>query len=329
MHLPLGLLTARSGARRYRLVWLVVLPLAAWAIVRGFGLDGDTDLAPLMAFTPWVAIAGLFALGLALALKNWAAATVAAVSFAILAAMVLPRAFGGGEEPPPGSARLTVLSANVYRGNADARALVDLVRRVRPDVLALQEIRRGFIRRLRRAGIERLLPRASLLIRAEDIPGGRPGIGVYSRLPIHPLPRQSHSSALPFEVSLPGGERVRMVDFHPLTPSVGQVPRWGDALEELPSAEGGEQTVLVGDFNATLDQSALRDVIDRGYRDAGEVTGSGLEMTWPNDSSLGPLVTIDHVLADQRLGIAGYGVEDLEGSDHRAIWAEVFLWPRG
>jgi endonuclease/exonuclease/phosphatase family metal-dependent hydrolase len=217
-----------------------------------------------------------------------------------------------------------VLSANVYRGKADETALVDLVRRLRPDVLALQEIRRGFVRRLHRAGIERLLPHADLLIHADDISGGRPGIGVYSRLPIHSLPRKPHSSALPFEVSLDDGKHVRMVDFHPLTPIGDYVPRWHDALEELPSAGGDERTLLVGDFNATLDQSALRGVVKRGYRDAGEATGAGLEMTWPNDTSLGPLMTIDHALADRRLGIADYGVEDLSGSDHRAIWATVF-----
>jgi endonuclease/exonuclease/phosphatase family metal-dependent hydrolase len=38
-----------------------------------------------------------------------------------------------------------------------------------------------------------------------------------------------------------------------------------------------------------------------------------------------PLITIDHVLADRRLGIAGNGVSDLPGSDHRAIHAEIVL----
>ena len=36
-------------------------------------------------------------------------------------------------------------------------------------------------------------------------------------------------------------------------------------------------------------------------------------------------MTIDHVLADRRLGIAGYGVDALPGSDHRAIHAELVL----
>jgi hypothetical protein len=36
-------------------------------------------------------------------------------------------------------------------------------------------------------------------------------------------------------------------------------------------------------------------------------------------------MTIDHVLADRRLGITDYGVDDLAGSDHRAIHARLVL----
>jgi hypothetical protein len=39
-------------------------------------------------------------------------------------------------------------------------------------------------------------------------------------------------------------------------------------------------------------------------------------------------VTIDHVFADRRLGIAGYGVDDLPGTDHRAVHANLFIPPR-
>jgi endonuclease/exonuclease/phosphatase family metal-dependent hydrolase len=67
-------------------------------------------------------------------------------------------------------------------------------------------------------------------------------------------------------------------------------------------------------------------VVDRGYRDAGEVAGEGLEPTWPNAGhSLPPVITIDHVLADERLGVVDYEVDDLPGSDHRPVWAELAL----
>ena len=40
---------------------------------------------------------------------------------------------------------------------------------------------------------------------------------------------------------------------------------------------------------------------------------------------LGPFITIDHVLADERLGIVEYGVAEQPGSDHRAIHAVLAL----
>jgi len=73
--------------------------------------------------------------------------------------------------------------------------------------------------------------------------------------------------------------------------------------------------------------AALRDVVDRGYRDAGDVAGKGLEPTFPRQGwhGLGPFITIDHVLADRRLGIVEYSVEEQPGSDHRAIHAVLAL----
>ena len=81
--------------------------------------------------------------------------------------------------------------------------------------------------------------------------------------------------------------------------------------------------MLVGDFNATLDQSQFRDLLDRGYRDAGAVAGEGLEPTFPRLGHLIPPITIDHVLADRRLGIVEYSVEEMPGSDHRPVHAEL------
>ena len=126
-------------------------------------------------------------------------------------------------------------------------------------------------------------------------------------------------------LTLPGGRTLRIVNVHPHVPSPAGVDRWHNSLSRLPSAGSGAPWVLIGDFNATLDHAALRDVLDRGYRDAADVTGDGLVPTWPSGRRVPPQVTIDHVLADSRLGVADYGVEDLAGSDHRAVHASLFL----
>lgn len=38
-----------------------------------------------------------------------------------------------------------------------------------------------------------------------------------------------------------------------------------------------------------------------------------------------PAVTIDHVLADQRIGIGDVSVHEIPGSDHRAVFAELIV----
>jgi len=127
-------------------------------------------------------------------------------------------------------------------------------------------------------------------------------------------------------LTLPSGRRLRVVDIHPLTPGRTGIDVWEDSLSDLPATGDGVPWILLGDFNATLDHSRLREVLDRGYRDAGSVAGMGLKPTWPNrDHDLPPVITIDHVLADERLDFVHYGVEDLPGSDHRSIHAELAL----
>jgi endonuclease/exonuclease/phosphatase family metal-dependent hydrolase len=153
------------------------------------------------------------------------------------------------------------------------------------------------------------------------------GAGLYSRFPLTALPHQTHFLfRMPRAmIVLPDGRQLRVVAVHPQPPNMS-VGRWEEALESLPTPRGGIPWVLVGDFNATFDQAEFRELVDRGYRDAGAATGKGLEPTWPSEEVFPwGLMTIDHVLADRRLGVAEYGVDGLPGSDHRAIHAELVL----
>lgn len=313
---------SRAGADRYWLIWVAVVPVALWALVRAFGLEGGGLLTALMFLTPLAAIGALLVAGVALALRNWAAAIVATIATACLAAAVLPRAIGSETVPVAGHKTLTVLSANVFLGAADPDVLVELVDRYHPDLLSVQELTPSFARRLRRGGLERRLPHSVL----EAQPKGHGG-GLYARHPLTPLPSQTHFLfRMPrARMVLPDGRRLRLVAVHPQPPNMS-VERWREALESLPEPGTGVPWVLVGDFNSTFDQAEFRALVDRGYRDAGEATGKGLEPTWPGPDELPfGLITIDHVLADRRLGVAEYGVDDLSGSDHRAIHARLVL----
>jgi endonuclease/exonuclease/phosphatase (EEP) superfamily protein YafD len=316
------LLVARLGLCRYWAVWLGTVPLCLWALVRLAGLDEGTPLVPLLAFTPLAALAAFLLAGVCVALRCWAAAILTGLALACLAVAVLPRAFGQGESVPTGAPTIKVLSANLYYGRAEPQSLLKLVAEQRPDLLVVQELTPTLAAALRRGGIEHRFHHTALALPRRGF-----GRAVYSRLPLRRLGETvGHPGALaPLAVSLAYGRTVRLVNFHPHPPKPGRVGRWEDALKRLPAAGAGPPWLLVGDFNATFDQSAFRAVLARGYRDAGKTTGNGLKATWPANKVVPPLVTIDHVLADRRVGIATYGVAGLAGSDHKAIFATLFL----
>jgi endonuclease/exonuclease/phosphatase (EEP) superfamily protein YafD len=311
----------RLGARRCWWIWAAVIPIACWTLIRVFGLECGALLSILIVFTPYAAVAALMITGVAVALRNWAAAAVVAVATACLAAAVLPRAIGSETVRAPEGETLTVVSANVYLGTADAAALVGLVERLDADLLSVQELTPSFARRLRRLGLERLLPHSTLLAQ----PRGRGG-GLYARFPLTTLPHQTRFLfRMPAATMLlPDRTRLRVLAVHPQPPTM-DVDGWQEALESLPPTGDGIPWLLVGDFNATLDHAELRDVLDRGYRDAGDAAGMGLEPTWPNGREITPPITIDHVLADRRFGIVDYGVLNQPGSDHRFVYARLAL----
>jgi endonuclease/exonuclease/phosphatase family metal-dependent hydrolase len=81
--------------------------------------------------------------------------------------------------------------------------------------------------------------------------------------------------------------------------------------------------LLLGDFNATLDHAPLRRLIGSGYRDAADTVGAGLSPTWPADSL--PVVALDHVLADARIGVGAVSTHPVPDTDHRALAATLIL----
>lgn len=313
-----------AGAGRYWWIWALAAPVAAWALIRVLGLDRGFPLVAMLAFTPYVAVAALLVTGLAVALRNWAAAVVAGLATLALAAAVLPRTIGDGTVDAEGRPTVGVLSVNARFGGADPRALVALIDRLEPDLLSVQELSPGLAAALRREGIDRRLPE-SVLSTAE----GAPGTGIYSSLPLRRLPSgPDFGFRMPrARAELGGGRALRIVAVHPLTPSRTGIDAWEGALASLPATGRGTPWILVGDFNATLDHSRLRDVLGRGYRDAGAVAGMGLKPTWPAGrwEGMSPPVTIDHVLADRRLDVVRYAVLSLPDTDHRPIFAELVV----
>jgi endonuclease/exonuclease/phosphatase (EEP) superfamily protein YafD len=310
--------------RSSALAWGAVVPFLIWALIRFFGLERGNLLVPLLAYTPFAALAALGACSIPILLRQWVPAAVGGIAATFLLAAVVPRTLPGDSGPSDG-APLRVLAANVHHGTADPAALVGLVREKQVDVLSIEEFTPGFERRVEAAGLRQLLPHAVLLPR-KSVPGG----GIYSRLPLARLPSDPSTTFRMPRASLSvSGRKLRFLSVHTFPPTHRHVDDWQRELDGLPRAGRGAPWILAGDFNATLDHAELREAIGRGYRDAADAKGRGLDFTWPAGRLFPPPVAIDHVLADDRLGIADFSVEDLPGSDHRAVLAELLVPPRG
>jgi endonuclease/exonuclease/phosphatase (EEP) superfamily protein YafD len=303
--------------------WTPAVMCAAWALARAFGLDAGYPAVPLITYTLFVLPVAVLATVVALALRQWAPAALAAAAAVALGGVIAPRALGGPDSVSGMPVR--VMSANVLRGSGDAEILMANAREHRVDLLCVQELTPEFAAQLDGLGIARLLPHRVLSVQE-----GVSGSGIYSRYPLRRIPLADRASSSASARAAPGITiEVSSIHTIPVPASPSGVDGWGASLRQLPGASAnGPIRVLAGDFNATLDQSDFRDLLDRGYYDAGERMGDGLAPTWPAIRSTGRYlpVTIDHVLYDRdRVGVLDYDVLALPGSDHRTVYAELVL----
>jgi endonuclease/exonuclease/phosphatase (EEP) superfamily protein YafD len=307
-----------------RLRWGLVGGLAAWTLIRAFGLERGWPLVPLFAFTPYVALLALLVAAVAAWRRWWAGALVAGACAALLVALLAPRAIP--ERAPAGAAgvRIRVLAANVAANDAAAGRVIAAVRRWDVDVFSVLELPPEVVLAYRSAGADALFPSRVLQPRP-----GFSGTGLYSRLPLvsAPSPPGTRFALASAQLRAPGAEPVALLAVHLRAPTDGAATAtWRREMRTLPGSGTGLPRVLAGDFNATLDHAELRRLLERGYRDAAERAGVALRPTGPADRSLLPaLVTIDHVLADRRVQVVGVRTVAVPGSDHRGVLADLLL----
>jgi endonuclease/exonuclease/phosphatase (EEP) superfamily protein YafD len=317
----------RPGRRVARtvLVWLLVLPGAAWAVLRLGGWETG-PLVQLFAFTPYATVWTLIPALIALLARRWLAAAIGVVALAILVVSVLPRALPDPNRGPTTGVELHVMAGNMLAGGADPATIVGLVGDHDIAVLALQEFTPAARDGLAAAGLGTLLPYSSLAPE-EDTTGS----AVYARFPVSAP--GAHRNGGGFmqaygTVQPPGAAPLVIESAHPLAPfNVLALKDWRGDLENEPRADPTSTArILMGDFNSTLDHGPLRTLISHGYRDAADADGAGLIGTWgPYDGDPIPPVTIDHVLVDRRIGVRDVQVHRLPGSDHRAVLASLIV----
>jgi endonuclease/exonuclease/phosphatase (EEP) superfamily protein YafD len=313
----------RSPARRV-LRWVVSLLAVCLSIFVVARLLGGTWLPwpgpSLLAFTPYVLVGSVVLLVVAGLLRHRPALAVAGVGAIVLAVVVLPRTVARDQPAVPGGRTLVVMNANLLHGHAHPDGLAALIRKRHPDVLSLEEASPKFIAKLRRQGIDVELPHRV------SMGGGRwHDTAVMSRWPLKRISTALPTVFFPVAVAVPGGRPVPVMSAHPTPPVTPTAQRrWRAWLGAVPAPEGAlAGGIVAGDFNATLDHGELRRILGLGWRDAGRERGAGLTPTWHAKRAL--QLTIDHVLVPPGAAVEDYVVDDLPGSDHRAVTATVVL----
>ena len=312
--------TLRSMGRI--VTWLLAGVCAVCAVLRFTGLDLPWPGVVLLAGTPWLIAASLVASGTAAVTRNRWAAVAATATMLSVAILVLPR--GWGSTGHGDGVEFRVMTANLRVGGADPATIVRLIRDNRVDVVAVQEYTPEAQAGLNRAGLGTLLP-----FRIDDAEPLAAGSAIYSRFPLvegrAPVGPGGFVQATA-TVEVPGAVRMAVRSVHPCAPySPAHQQCWRHGLGQEPRADRDQSPVrlLMGDFNATLDHPELRRLIGSGYRDAADTVGAALQPTWPND--LVPVMTLDHVLADSRIGVRKVSVHSVPNSDHRALVAVLTL----
>lgn len=298
-----------------------------------FGLDRRSPFAQIVSFRPWVLV-GLLVLVVLLAVmlrydrRVWPFVAGAVVVLLVGGGVTLPRALA--DPLPTGGTPLEVLAFNTYEGRADVQDLAALIRSEQPDVISLEEAGRRFSGELAPL-IEPMGYRLFPSDGAGPTDVQNVTAAVSERLGNVDVQVLHDTSTFP-EVVVTGGGlgSLRFVAFHSVAPTPGSVADWVSDLEYLQRwCAGGSPAIVVGDFNATLDHSALR-AGTAGCHDAASQLGDGLTPTW-GPSSAGSAVRavigpqIDHVFTTDGIAAAAFAVHDIAGSDHRAITSTLRL----
>ncbi len=311
-------------------------PLAARAI-GGRPPDPGPKLAALAPVAALLAVTAV----IVAATSTWWLALLLAPPAATLVTWQLPpprrighRITAGprpGPDPRQGMLTLRVLTLNVQGGSADLVAVLRSLQRHRVDVLAVQELTPAMAGRLADAGLADLLPFCHL-----DPRPGSPGVGLWARWPLIPLPPVPGlvAAAPRARIDPAGGWPLTLTVVHPVAPLKGHDHRWQreSALVRSALAEVGGPQVVAGDFNASRDHRLFRDLLAAGFLDCADAARSRPwpGFTWPAGRGIPPVMRLDHVLVSQ----AGATVPEariirVPGTDHRGVLAVIELQPAG
>lgn len=217
------------------------------------------------------------------------------------------------EAPSADQPRFVVLQANVLTSNQEHQALIDLVRRTDPDLVALEEVDQRWLDDLE--ALRDRYPYVEAHPRGDNF-----GIAAFSRHPLreHALLQIADLPALRLRVQTPS--RVLEVMVVHTIPPIGQegFDLRNRFLSEL-GRLGQHADLVAGDLNLTPFSGHFARLTQALGMEP--CRGFGMKRTWP--TSFFVRLPIDHVLVGPRLRITRCEVQGAIGSDHYPLLVEL------
>jgi endonuclease/exonuclease/phosphatase family metal-dependent hydrolase len=233
--------------------------------------------------------------------------------------------------------QLRILTFNIHHGEGadgklDLERIASVIRQVKPDLIALQEVddraqRSGQIDQATELG--RLTRMNHVFGKAMDYQGGAYGQAILSRWPIqqhsvHQLPQKAGREpriALVATIRPKANVEVRFSSTH-LDHALEEIRR--AQVEEINRIFGdGVPAILGGDFNATPESQSM-EAIFRFWQNA---SGTNVAPTFP---AAGPRKIIDYILlrpVGQWKIVEARVLPEAAASDHRPVFAIVEFDP--
>jgi endonuclease/exonuclease/phosphatase (EEP) superfamily protein YafD len=311
------------GQTRWLVIgWGMAAGIAAGLFLRWSEVSGTLGLG-VVGLTPLLIVPVV-----ALAVSAWRAGTPSLRLAAAGAGLVYAATFvsldaviGCGAETSED--QLVIFDHNVQYLGGQPPEVAAQVARAGADVVVLQEVWPGFV-----AGLEAQPDMAEYRYRATEAVNGTTGLAVWSRWPLAGarLDQLAGSPIMRVSVESPHGS-FALHAVHTTAPvGSSRAAAWSRELEALAGYDTTTPALLAGDFNATVDHSQFRAVVDQGWTDVHDRKGCGLDTTWPaGGRSPVSLLRLDHVLVTDDFEVLAVELGPPAGSDHRSVIATVRL----
>ena len=301
--------------------WALAVGVGAYVVARLLGVtDRQPNLFALATLTVWLLVPCAILLGAAVALRARSLMGVAAVLLVVVGVWVVPDLHWWSTAAAVEGPTTVIASTNVGPDHRSVDAMAADVLAMDADVLNVVELTDADVDALHRAGITERYPYV-----IEDARAGAHGSGIYSRYPLRDTGVMEFGGAPMAHavVELPSGP-VTVFAVHTTQPLAGP-GLLDDELEQLEAAATSIDgaVILAGDFNATRQHQAFRELLEAGFRDAHLDAGRGWAATWPVGRRVPPFALIDHVLLSPDLAVVSIDEVKISGSDHLAVIAEI------